>query len=92
MGATALSDYTDANKDNKHAERHRKMGLKISYYRKDKRMSQEELAEKTNMGRSHLSAIEAPNMYRVVSLNKLYDIADVLDVPITKFFDYEDER
>ena len=43
-------------------------------------MSQEQLAEKANISRSHLSAIEAPNMVRAFSLEALYDIADALEI------------
>jgi len=84
-----MSENIDGINENRHEERHRKMGIKIAYYRKKKRLSQEELAEKTNVGRGHISAIEASNMYRNVSLNTLYDIADVLEVPITCLFDFE---
>ena len=37
-----------------------------------------ELAEKANMSRSHLSAIEAPNMIRSFSLETLFNLADAL--------------
>ena len=77
--------------DNKHAERNRKLGLKISYYRKLKGFTQEEFAEKLDISRSHISAIEAPKANRSVSVNKLYDMADVLEVPIHKLFQFDDD-
>lgn len=43
-------------------------------------MSQEQLAEKAKMSRSHLSSIEAPNIVRPFSLEVLYNIADALNV------------
>ncbi len=43
-------------------------------------MSQEQLAEKANISRSHLSAIEAPNMVRAFSLDVFFNIADALDI------------
>ncbi|MPN54935.1 hypothetical protein SDC9_202614 [bioreactor metagenome] len=43
-------------------------------------MSQEQLAEKANISRSHLSAIEAPNIVRPFSLEILYNIADALNI------------
>ena len=43
-------------------------------------MSQEQLAEKANISRSHLSAIEAPNMVRAFSMEAFLNIADALDV------------
>lgn len=56
------------------------LGLTIAYLRKLKGMSQEQLAEKSGMSRSHLSAIEAPNMARPFSLDILFNIADALDI------------
>lgn len=38
-----------------------KIGLKISYYRKLKSLTQEQLAEKLNCGVSFIGQIEAPN-------------------------------
>ena len=43
-------------------------------------LSQEQLAEKAKISRSHLSSIEAPNIIRPFSLEVLYNIADALDV------------
>ena len=43
-------------------------------------MSQDQLAEKANISRSHLSAIEAPNMVRAFSMEAFYNIADALEV------------
>ena len=48
--------------------------------RKMRRISQEQLAEKANISRSHLSAIEAPNMVRAFSLDILFNIADTLEI------------
>ena len=56
------------------------LGLTISALRKLRGMSQEKLAEKANMSRSHLSAIEAPNIVRPFSLEILFNIADALGV------------
>ena len=49
-----------------------------------------ELAEKVNISRTHISNIEAPNMPVSVSLDKLFDIADVLDVSVDRLFDFKD--
>ncbi len=56
------------------------LGITISVIRKLRGMSQDALAEKAGMSRSHLSAIEAPNLVRPFSLEILYNIADALDV------------
>ena len=56
------------------------LGLTISALRKLRGMSQQKLAEKAHMSRSHLSAIEAPNIVRPFSLEILFNIADALGV------------
>ena len=56
------------------------LGLTIAALRKMKGMSQEQLAEKAKISRSHLSSIEAPNIVRPFSVEVLYNIADALGV------------
>ncbi len=56
------------------------LGITISVLRKMRGMSQEELAEKAMMSRSHLSAIEAPNIVRPFSVEVLFNIADALGI------------
>ena len=43
-------------------------------------MSQEQLANRANISRSHLSAIEAPGMVRAFSMDIFFNIADALEV------------
>lgn len=62
----------------KNRDRFVQLGLTISYLRKLKGMSQEELAEKANLSRSHISVIEAPGIVRPFSLEVLFNIADAL--------------
>lgn len=64
---------------------YRRIGLKISYYRKLKGMTQEQLAEKINKNLAFIGAVEAPNINRTISLDTLFDIAKVLNVPPYKF-------
>ena len=68
-----------------HSEQYRKLGLKISYYRKLKRLTQLQLAKKINKNVSFIGAVEAPNINRAVSLDTLFDIAVALDVPSYRF-------
>ena len=56
------------------------LGLTIAALRKLNGMSQEQLAIKAKMSRSHLSSIEAPNIVRPFSVDVLYNIADALGV------------
>lgn len=64
----------------KNRDRFIQLGLTIAALRKMQGMSQEQLAEKANISRSHLSSIEAPNILRPFSLEVLYNIADALNV------------
>lgn len=64
----------------KNRDRFIELGLKIAALRKMQGMSQEVLAEKAGISRSHLSSIEAPNIVRPFSLEVLYNLADALGV------------
>ena len=64
----------------KNRDRFVELGLTIASMRKMRGMSQEQLAEKAGMSRTHLSNIEAPNVVHTLSLEILYNIADALDV------------
>ena len=61
-------------------ERFIELGLTIAAIRKMRGLSQEALAEKAWISRSHLSSIEAPNIIRPFSVEVLYNIADALGV------------
>lgn len=76
--------------DYKRINEFRLLGLTIAYYRKLRGLTQAELAESTNLSRTHISNIEAPNGKTSISLNKLFDIADVLEVPVKDLFDFRD--
>ena len=64
----------------KNRDRFIELGLTIAALRKMQRMSQEQLAEKAKISRSHLSSIEAPNIVRPFSLEVFYNIADALEI------------
>ena len=65
----------------KYLEQYRRLGLKISYYRKLKGLTQEQLAEAIDKNLAFIGAVEAPNVNRTVSLDTLFDIAEVLGIP-----------
>lgn len=76
--------------DYKRMNEFRLLVLTIAYYRKLRGLTQAELAEATNLSRTHISNIEAPNGKTSISLNKLFDIAEVLEVPVKDLFDFRD--
>lgn len=69
-------------------EKYRLLGLNIAYYRKERGLSQEALAELVNISRTHMSRIETADC--AVSLDVVFDICDVLCVPPKKLFDFRD--
>ena len=73
-----------------HKQYYVQLGLNIAYYRKLRGLTQMQLAEKTDISRTHISNIEAPNMNTSISLEKLFDIAEILEVPITKLFEFRE--
>lgn len=67
------------------------IGLKIAYYRKLRGLTQEQLAECVKCTPAFIGHVEAPNVNKAVSLDTLFDIAVVLDVPAYKFLIFDDE-
>lgn len=63
-----------------HSENFSNLSFAISYYRKKKGLTQEQLAEALDISRQHIGAIEAQNMDRGLSLDTLFDIATVLEI------------
>lgn len=74
----------------KRANQYRQLGLSIAYYRKLRGYTQMQLAEYANISRTHISNLEAPGMKTSISLDKLFDISDALDIPVGKLFELRD--
>ena len=66
----------------KHSDRYKDIGIKIGKYRKEKNITQEELAIKVGISYSYLTQIEAPNLVKKMSLEVLFDIADALNIDV----------
>lgn len=73
-----------------YASEYLQLGLKIAYYRKLRGLTQEQLAERIDRTPAFIGHVEAPNISKAVSLDTLFDIAAVLDVPAYKFLMFED--
>jgi len=74
--------------DFKYADKYKKLGLNIAYYRKDRGYTQIHLAEKVGIDRSHMSAIELATVG--VSLDVIFKICEVLDILPSNLFDFRD--
>lgn len=67
-------------------EKYKHLGLNISYYRKERGLSQSQLAELVNISRTHMSRIETADC--AVSLDVVFSICDALDITPGKLFDF----
>lgn len=67
-------------------ENYKCLGLNIAYYRKQRGMSQNQLAEAVNISRTHMSRVETADC--AVSLDVVFDICDALGVSPAKLFDF----
>lgn len=88
MGRLPKTETTNRS-DEKLRTRLMQLGARIAYIRKIRGLTQEQLAEKSGYSVSYLAKIEAntgecPNL---PSLDFLYHVADVLNVPIGKLFE-----
>ena len=72
--------------DFKHVDRYIKLGLNIAYYRKLQGITQEDIAGHLDGAVNHISRIERGIVG--ISLDRLFDIADYLDVEPHKFFEF----
>ena len=71
-------------------ERQNQIGLNIAYYRKLAGYTQEELADESNLSRTYISTIEAPNMIITISLEALFNIADALSIEPYKLLEFRE--
>ena len=67
-------------------EDYRKLGLNIAFYRKERGFTQLELAEKVDIDRSHISAIELATTG--ASLDVIFKLCQVLNVTPEELFSF----
>ncbi len=68
-----------------------KIGLNILHYRKEQRLTQEQLAElcgESGVSRNHIQRIETGAAG--CSVDTLIDIAQALNIPLSKLFEFKD--
>ncbi len=63
------------------------LGANIKKFRKQKKLSQNQLAEILDFSREHIACIETGKEF--ISLRKLFQLADVLAIPVKDFFDFD---
>lgn len=64
-----------------------RFGLKVQYYRKLRGMTQEAFADEIGKSWSFVAKIESPTRVFGVSMETLFKIAEVLQVPVAKLFE-----
>ena len=65
----------------KYSEEYKIVGQAIKKYRKQRGLTQEQLADRVSISVSYLTKIEAPNCDQPFSLEVVFDIANALEIP-----------
>ena len=73
--------------ETEYREQFTKLGLKVQYYRKLRGMTQEAFADEIGKSWSFVAKIESPTRAFGVSMETLFKIAEVLQVPVSKLFE-----
>lgn len=73
----------------RYRDKYRLLGLHIAMYRKMRGYTQEQFADAIGKSWSFVSQVEANNGAKIkgVSLDTLFTISEVLDIPVHKLFD-----
>lgn len=66
------------------------IGKNVKKYRNIRNITQEKLAELIDVSTSLISNLECNKVNQGISINTLYKISIVLDVPISKFMESDD--
>lgn len=69
-------------------EKYEQLGLNIAYYRRKRKYTQGQLAEKVGVDRTHMGNIEQARSG--ASLDVVFRLADALEVPVSRLFEYRD--
>lgn len=72
--------------ETKQFDKYKCLGLNIAYFRKERGLSQSQLAELVNISRTHMSRIETADC--AVSLDVVFNICDALNISPYKLFDF----
>lgn len=70
-----------------YSEKYTTLGLKIAYYRKKAGYTQEAFAELIGRSVNFLAQVEGTGTIRGISLETLFRIADVLNIPPSKLLE-----
>lgn len=68
--------------------KYKNLGLNIAYYRKSRQYTQAALCELLGVDSGYMSKIETARVG--VSLDIIFNLSDILQVPAYKFFEFKD--
>lgn len=74
--------------DKSQTDKYEKFGLNVAYYRRMRKLTQEQLAELIGIDRTHMSNIELARTGAF--LDVVFRLADALEVPVQKLFEFRD--
>lgn len=77
-------------KKSKYDAYYQQLGLNIAKYRRYRHYTQLELAELTDLSRTHISNIEAANLPTRLSLDAIFTISEVLEIEPKLLFEFHD--
>ena len=70
----------------KRDEVYKQLAINITYYRRKAELTQEELAAKIGISRTHMSNIETPNVPTPFTTEVVFNIAEALNVKLMDLF------
>jgi len=73
--------------ETQYREQYIRFGLKVQYYRKLQGLTQEAFADKIGKSWSFVAKVESPTRAFGVSMETLFKIAEVLEVPVSKLLE-----
>lgn len=73
--------------ETQYREQYIRFGLKVQYYRKIQGLTQEAFADKIGKSWSFVAKVESPTRAFGVSMETMFKIAEVLEVPVSKLFE-----
>ena len=73
--------------ETQYREQYIRFGLKVQYYRKLQGLTQEAFADKIGKSWSFVAKVESPTRAFGVSMETLFKMAEMLEVPVSKLFE-----
>ena len=73
--------------ETEYREQYIRFGLKVQYYRKLRGLTQEAFADRVGKSWSYIAKIESPTRAFGVSMETLFKMAEMLEVPVSKLFE-----